>query len=483
MHPHKRPLASPSPFKYPGKCYAFPMKQEFLTRVKTDFSADFLSTTKEDLEFYGKDWTLEFPANPACIAFPKSTEDVARLLKLCHEQEIPVVPSGGRTGLSGGAVATNKELVLSLSKMNRIGKVDTLARTLEVEAGAITEAVHEACKPHGLTWPVDFASKGSSQVGGNISTNAGGVNVIRHGNTRNWVLGLEVVTMQGQVLSLGGALEKNNSGIDLRQLFIGSEGILGVVTKATLKLSALHKPSRVFFFGMKDLTSVFRLCRFTRESPLSLSAYETLDGGCLKASCQVMHVPDPFSASYPWYVLVEAEETPELDKWLEEAVSGGYAEDGMEARNSEESKRLWKIREGIAESLGVIAPYHKNDVSVPVSSLEAFLGEYNELCKTKFPQLAPYTFGHIGDGNLHINTLNTNKLPQAQFFQLTKPFDEALYALVKSHRGTISGEHGVGLLKKNHLHLTRSPEELRLMREIKKVFDPKGLLNPGKVLV
>lgn len=455
---------------------------EFLSRVESAFPADFLSTKKDDLEFYGRDWTLEFPPNPSAIVFPRSSEEVARLLALCTEYKIPVVPSGGRTGLSGGAVAPNQEVVLSLSRLNKIGKVCTLSRTLEVEAGAVTEAVHEACKPFGLTWPVDFASKGSSQVGGNISTNAGGVNVIRHGNTRNWVLGLTVVTMQGQILKLGGALEKNNSGIDLRQLFIGSEGILGVVTGATLKLAPLHKQSRVFFFGMKDLAAVFRFCRFTRESPLLLSAYETLDGGCLAATCQEMHLPDPFTRRYPWYVLVEAEESPELDAWLSEAVEGGYAEDGMEARSSEEARRVWKIREGIAESLGLIAPYHKNDVSVPVAALEAFLAEYQALCETKFPQLAPYTFGHIGDGNLHINTLNTKKLPETEFFALTKPFDEALYALVKKHGGTISGEHGVGLLKKNHLHFTRSPEEIRLMRELKKVFDPYGLLNPGKVL-
>jgi FAD/FMN-containing dehydrogenase len=455
---------------------------EFLSKLQKGFPEGFLSTKKEDLDFYGRDWTLEFPANPSAVVFPKSTEEVAKILSLCSEYKIPVVPSGGRTGLSGGAVAPNKELVLSLSRMNKIGKACTLSRTLEVEAGAVTESVHEACKNFGLTWPVDFASKGSSQVGGNISTNAGGVNVIRHGNTRNWVLGLEVVTMQGQVLKLGGALEKNNSGIDLRQLFIGSEGILGVITKATLKLNALHKPSRVFFFGMKDLASVFRLCSFTRESPLLLSAYETLDGGCLNATCQEMQAADPFAKKYPWYVLVEAEESPELDAWLSDAVEKNYAEDGMEARSSEEAKRIWKIREGIAESLGRIAPYHKNDISVPVAALEAFLAEYQTFFQSRFSALAPYTFGHIGDGNLHINTLNTKGLSAAAFADSVKEFDEALYALVKKHGGTISGEHGVGLLKKKHLGFTRSPEELRLMREIKKVFDPHNLLNPGKVL-
>lgn len=458
------------------------MQPDFLARVQKEFPADFLSTKPDDLEFYGKDWTLEFPPQASAVFLPRTTDEVARILALCSEFKVPVVPSGGRTGLSGGAVAAHKEAVLTLSRMNRIGPVCTLSRTLEVEAGAVTEAVHEATKPYGLTWPVDFASKGSSQVGGNISTNAGGVNVIRHGNTRNWVLGLEVVTMQGQVLQLGGALEKNNSGIDLRQLFIGSEGILGVITKATLKLTPLHRSSRVFSFGMKDLTSVFRLCRFTRESSLTLNAYETLDGGCLEAVSKVMNAPNPFEKRYPWYVLVEAEESPELDAWLSQALEHGYSEDGLEARSSEEVRRIWKLREGIAESLGRIAPYHKNDISVPVAALEAFLGEYQSLFAARFRELAPYTFGHIGDGNLHVNTLNTGKIPREEFQKKVRDFDEALYALVKKHGGTISGEHGVGLLKKHHLSVTRSPEEIRLMREIKRVFDPHNLLNPGKVL-
>lgn len=451
---------------------------DFLSAAQKLFPRQ-VSAKKEDLDFYGRDWTQEFSAAPCAVFFPETTKEVSDFLALCTKYRTPVVPSGGRTGLSGGAVASGKEVVLSLERMNRIGKVSTLARTVEVEAGTVTEAVHEAARPFGLTWPVDFASKGSSQVGGNISTNAGGVNVIRHGNTRHWVLGLEVVTMNGDVLALGGALEKNNSGIDLRQLFIGSEGILGVITRATLKLAPLHKPSRVFFFGLKDLAAVFRLCRFTRESSLVLNAYETMDAACLEAVCRVMNIPNPFPERHAWYVLVEAEDSPEIDSWLAGAVE--QAEDGLETRSTEEAKRIWRIREGIAESLGHIAPYHKNDVSVPVDRLEGFLREYHELFSTEFKKLSPYTFGHIGDGNLHINTLNTS-LSKDVFQSEVKKFDEALYALVTKHGGTISGEHGVGLLKRDHLHYTRSPEELRLMREIKRVFDPHNLLNPGKVL-
>lgn len=459
------------------------MQNDWISPIKNNFPPDFISQKKEDLSFYGHDWAIEFPARPSAVVFPRSTQDVSRLLALCTHHRIPVVPSGGRTGLSGGASAPQGELVLSLSRMNRIGSVCTLSQTLEVEAGAVTEAVHNHCKPYGLTWPVDFASKGSSQVGGNISTNAGGVNVIRYGNTRNWVLGLEVVTMQGQILPLGGGLEKNNSGIDLRQLFIGSEGVLGVITQATLKLSPVQRSPRLFFFGMKNLASVFHLCRLTRESGIDLLAYETFDQGCFEASCQKMGISNPFPALYPWYVLVEVESGLPVDSWLTQVLEKNFARNSLETQSTEESRKIWKIRESIAESLALIAPYHKNDVSVPVSRLESFLADYHQLFHTAtFRDLAPYTFGHIGDGNLHINTLNTGRLSEAVFQARVKEFDEALYALVKTHGGTISGEHGVGLLKKNHLFYTRTPQEISLMREIKKIFDPLGLLNPGKVI-
>src|SRR6185503_9173192 len=194
------------------------------------FPKDFLTSSPEDLQTYGRDWTKVYSPKPAAIAFPRTTDEVSRFLKICSKNNIAVVPSGGRTGPSGGAVATAGEIVLSLAKMNRMGPVDTLSHTVRVQAGAVTEAVHQHCAAQGLTWPVDFASKGSSQVGGNIATNAGGVRVIRYGLTRQWVLGVEVVLANGDVLQLNGALEKNNTGVDLRQLFIGSEGILGVVT-------------------------------------------------------------------------------------------------------------------------------------------------------------------------------------------------------------------------------------------------------------
>jgi FAD/FMN-containing dehydrogenase len=213
------------------------LPKAFTSAVNTQFPKDFLSDDSDDCRSYGSDWTRVYDAKPTAIAFPRSTDEVSRLLALCHEHDVKVVPSGGRTGLAGGAVATRGELVVSLERMRRLEPVDVAGATLRVEAGAITEAVHQHTEPFGLTWPIDFASKGSSQVGGNIATNAGGVRVIRYGTARQWVLGLVVVLANGEILDMNRALEKNNTGMDLKQLFIGTEGTLGIITEATLKLT------------------------------------------------------------------------------------------------------------------------------------------------------------------------------------------------------------------------------------------------------
>ncbi|MGZ5969262.1 MAG: FAD-binding oxidoreductase, partial [Polyangiales bacterium] len=270
--------------------------QAFLERVAREFPADFLSRDPGDLAEYGKDWTRVFTPAPLAIAFPRTTEEVSRLMKICSELEIAVVPSGGRTGLAGGAVAAKGEVVLSLARMRRIDPVELLGATVRVQAGAVTEAVHHHCEEHGLTWPVDFASKGSSTVGGNIATNAGGVKVIRYGLTRHWVLGLQVVLASGEILELNGALEKNNTGADLRQLFIGSEGTLGVITEATLKLTRVPTKLDVMLFAVPDLAGVLRLFREARTGPFTISAYEFFTDKCLARLTRHRKVCAPFSS-------------------------------------------------------------------------------------------------------------------------------------------------------------------------------------------
>ncbi len=458
-----------------------------LATISSQFPADFLTQEPSEMETYGKDWTKVFPPKPSAIVFPRTTEEVSRLLKLCNDQGVAVVPSGGRTGLAAGAVAAHGEIVLSLARMNKMYEVDTLAHTVRVQAGAVTEAVHQHCEHHGLTWPVDFSSKGSSHVGGNISTNAGGVKVIHYGMTREWVLGLQVVLMDGTVLELNGGLEKNNTGIDLRQLFIGSEGTLGIVTEATLKLVNQPKELDVFFFALDSTSDVFKLFREARRGPFTLMAFETLEDNCLAVVEKHLHGKSPFTERSGAYALMEVERPASengravLDAWLGELFEKGLVKDGTLAQSPKEARELWKLREGIGEALFNAGLVHKNDIALPVGELETFIDEMNAMFKRVQPDMEVFTFGHIGDGNLHVNTMKPVPMEKTDFLARCKVADQELFTLVQRHRGSVSAEHGIGLLKKPYLAFSRSPREIEIFRQMKRVFDPKGLLNPGKV--
>jgi FAD/FMN-containing dehydrogenase len=458
--------------------------ETFLAKLRTDFPADFATTDPHELVEYGKDWTKNYAPDPLVICFPRSTAEVARLLKLASELGIPVVPSGGRTGLAGGAVAAKKEAVLSLKRMSRMDPVDPVARTVRVQAGAITEGVHHHAKNHGLTWPVDFASKGSSHVGGNIATNAGGVNVIRYGLTRQWVLGLEVVLPTGEILELNGALEKNNTGTDLRQLFIGSEGTLGVITEATLKLAPIPREEDVFLFAVPTLDSVLELFRLARTAPITLQAFEFFTDKCLARVTRHLGARPPFTVPSSHYVLVEIERPADpavTETWLEAVLGSGFVTDGTMAQSSRESDEFWKLREGISESLAATGLPHKNDVALPIAALKPFCTELAEFFGTHYVGWEICTFGHIGDGNLHINIMKPESMPVPEFRAATKSVDRDLFEIIRKHHGSISAEHGVGLLKKEFLSFTRTPVEIEIFRSLKKIFDPKGILNPGKI--
>jgi FAD/FMN-containing dehydrogenase len=461
-----------------------PLPLELRAAVDQQFPADFLSVDPDDLVTFGKDWTRVYAPVPAAIALPRTTDEVARILRLCAAHSVAVVPSGGRTGLAGGAVAARGELVLSLSRMRRIDPVDVIGATLRVQAGAVTEQVHQHCAEHGLTWPVDFASKGSSHVGGNIATNAGGVKVIRYGLTRQWVLGLQVVLMGGTVLELNGALEKNNTGTDLRQLFIGSEGTLGVITEATLKLARLPGKLDVFLFAVPDLAGVLRLFREARQGPFTIMAYEFFTDKCLSRVQRHRKVRSPFAAPTSHYVLLEIERgaEPEVETWLSSLFERGLVSDGTMAQSSSQAAELWALREGISESLSATGLPHKNDVALPIVELESFCGELDRVFTSGYPDWEICVFGHIGDGNLHINVMKPDGLARDEFFQRTKAADHALFRLVQAHHGSISAEHGIGLLKKDYLGYSRGPAELDVLRSIKRALDPQNLLNPGKVI-
>lgn len=473
-----------------------PLPSAFTQALAADFPADFVTTDADELREYGRDWTRTIEPAPSCVVFPRTTDEVSRLLALASAHGVPVVPSGGRTGLAGGAIAARGEVVLSLSRMRALGPIDELGMTVRVQAGAITEAVHDYVAEKGLMWPVDFASKGSSQVGGNISTNAGGVKVIRYGLTRQWVLGLQVVLASGEVLEIGGALEKDNTGPDLRQLFIGSEGTLGVVTEATLKLTKAPGEHDVFLFALADnehgsaLANVLKLFFAARRAPFTVSAYEFFTQACLERL--IRHRPRrlPFAEKHPVYVLLEIEDparavsgerSPAIEAWLETQLASGYVQDATLAQHSGEAKELWALREGISESLSATGMPHKNDISLPIAKLEGFVSELGSVFESQYPDFEICLFGHVGDGNLHVNVMKPDAMSKEQFLARTHDADTTMFELVSKYQGSVSAEHGIGLLKKDALSYTRSPAEIALFRSLKATFDPRGILNPGKV--
>lgn len=454
--------------------------------IKSQFTTGFFSTDPQDLQKYGQDWSGVLKPNPCAIAFPKSTDEVSKLLKLCTQHQIAVVPSGGRTGLSGGAVAANGELVLSLEKLNYIKDLDLQSLTLEVGAGAITQSVHEFCEPHALTWPVDFASKGSSCVGGNISTNAGGVRVIRYGNTRNWVLGLTVVLMNGEILKLNGALEKNNSGFDLRQAFIGSEGTLGVITEAILKLCPLPHEDHVGvgFFKVKNFKTLLKVFEKTRQTAFTLNAFECLTHECLEQVVKFGN-KSPFVESEQGevYALIEFEAKSEVaDTYLEDLMASGFVLDGVLAQSKKEKQELWALRENVAEAVMNKSEVHQQDLSVPIKNLEPFVADIKNRYQKSYPEFEVFIFGHIGDGNLHVFIRKPQTMKSAAFHTQCEASDALLFELTQKYEGSVSAEHGIGVLKKSALSFTRSEGEIKILKKLKQDFDPAGLLNPGKIV-
>jgi FAD/FMN-containing dehydrogenase len=458
------------------------MSKRFLEALR-DALGDAVSEAAADLATYGRDWTKVHEPRPSAVVFPRGAEDVARVVRLANQHGGAIVPSGGRTGLAAGAVAAGGEVVLSLEKMRAIGDIDLAGLSLRVEAGAVTEAVHQHAARAGLTWPVDFASKGSSTVGGNIATNAGGVKVIRWGLTRQWVLGLEVVTGAGDALTLNGALEKNNTGLDLRQLFVGSEGTLGIITAATLKLCRLPGHLDVFFFALPDLAAVLRLLEDARRGPFALTAFEVLSAASHARVLRHRGLELPFAARAPYYVLCEVEghARSDVEGWLEHLVEAELVLDGTLAQSGAQAKALWALRESISESLSATGFPHKNDVALPIAALEGFTQELERTVAARWPGFEVCIFGHVGDGNLHVNVMKPEGMEKDVFLAHAHASDHAMFELVQRFGGSISAEHGIGLLKKEHLPYSRSPEELAIMRGIKRVLDPGRVMNPGKV--
>lgn len=433
-----------------------------------------------DLQHYGRDWTRQFAPAPSGVALPESVEQVLELVAWARERSTALVPSGGRTGLSGGAVAAHGEVVVSLEKLNRVLDFDPVDRTLTVQAGVTTQQVQQAAREHGLFYPVDFGSRGSSQLGGNVATNAGGIKVLRYGMTRDWVAGLKVVTGTGELLDLNRGLVKNATGYDLRHLFIGSEGTLGVVVEVTLRLTDPPPEQQVMVLALPRMDALMQVFASLRGS-LRLSAFEFFTDRAM-AHVLAHGAQRPFKSDAPFYALAEFDaDEPSALSAFEALSEAGLVVDGVISQSLAQGAQLWKLREGITESIARYRPY-KNDISVRVSRVPAFLAEMDALFTREYPHFEVVWFGHIGDGNLHISILKPDGMDGEAFDAECGRVTSLLCDVLKSHGGSISAEHGIGLLKRPYLASSRTEAEIALMRGIKQVFDPLGIMNPGKLL-
>ncbi len=441
-------------------------------------------TDAESLLRYGRDWTRAQDPAPACVLLPASIEEVQAIVKLANQHRIALVPSGGRTGLSGGAVAAHGEVVVAMDAMNKVLGFNALDRSVQVQAGVVTQQLQQFAEAQGLYYPVDFASAGSSQIGGNIATNAGGIKVIRYGMTRNWISGLTVVTGQGDVLELNKGLAKNATGYDLRHLFVGSEGTLGFICEATVQLTRTPANLTVLVFGVPDFGAVMSVLHAWQER-IDLTAFEFFSE---KAMRHVLAhgVPRPFAAPAPLYVLLEfenASEAVESDAMalFEAGVEKGWILEGVMSQSVQQLKDLWALRERISESISKYTPY-KNDISVTVANVPAFVKEVDNIVQANYPDFEIVWFGHIGDGNMHLNILKPDAVTREDFLARCKQVSGWVYGAVQKYNGSISAEHGLGSIKKPFLHYTREETEQAYLRAIKAAFDPNGVMNPGKVI-
>jgi glycolate oxidase subunit GlcD len=442
------------------------------------------SLDKDDLSKYGKDWSMNFAANPMAVIFPENEKQVIEIVKWANENKVALVPSGGRTGLSSAATATNKELVVSFEKMNKILDFNEIDQIVKVEPGVITEDLHEFVLGKGYFFPIDLAAKGSCQIGGNVATNAGGLRVLKYGMMRNWVSGLTVVTGKGEKLKLNKSLVKNATGFDLKNLFVGSEGTLGFITEVELRVTRPPEETTVVVFGLEKLSHVISVFRHFMENT-QLSACEVFSEFALERVTQMHSLQRPFDSKAAFYVLLEVEHSKgdyseKLAPLFEHCFEKGWINDGVISQSPTQLKNLWSLREFISESLSPLSPY-RNDVSVRTPNIPEFVVELEKAYAKEYPDFSVVWFGHIGDGNLHIDILKPQDMDRTEFIKKCKQSDKILFSIVQKYNGSISAEHGVGLLKKDDLLYSRSKEEIEIMRSIKAIFDPNGIMNPGKI--
>lgn len=441
---------------------------------------------------YLSDWAGDRLGLPLAVARPASTAEVAETVRLCHAHGVPMTPQGGHSGLVAGALpaADGGELVISLERLDAIRQIDVVNFTMTVDAGCILETVKQSAADHDCDFPLSLGAQGSCQIGGNIATNAGGLNVLRHGMMRQLVLGLEVVLPDGRVWDGLTALHKDNRGYALAQLFLGSEGTLGIVTGAVLRLSPRATQSRTALLGLPSVDAVVALYgRARRECSDLLSAFELIPRRCLALAMEASpELSDPLDTAHPWYVLMEvsASGTLDLDRMLEQLLERGMEDDlvcnGVLASSETQAARLWQFRESMLEGQRRRGEHLRTDIAVPISALSAFVAQASLAIHERSPDCEIIAYGHVGDGNLHVNILPPPGLAEAQKKAHLHDLETRLFEIVDQFGGSLSAEHGIGRTKQAAYLARLSPVERELVEGIKALFDPAGLMNPGRIL-
>ena len=469
------------------------MSDELNARLRTIVGAANVLEAEADMAPFLSDWRGRYHGRARAVVRPRDTAEVAAVVAACAQAGVAMVPQGGNTGLCGGAtpLVDGAAVVISLARMNRIRALDADNDTLTVEAGCTLAAVQEAAQVAGRLFPLSLASEGSCLIGGNLSTNAGGVQVLRYGNTRELVLGLEVVLPDGRVWDGLRGLRKDNTGYDLKQLFIGAEGTLGIVTAAVLKLFPAIRSRATAWVAVPDPRAAVRLLGMLRAvCGERISAFEIVGRTALGLVLQ--HIPgarDPLAGAPAWSVLVELSD-PDVDAPLDaqlqavlgEACAQGLAADAAVAASAAQAQALWALREDISEAQRIEGVSIKHDVSVPVSRIPEFLERAGAALAARWPDVRVVAFGHIGDGNLHYNLSKPAADDNAAFIARTAEVNRIVHDLVCELGGSISAEHGLGQLKREEVLRYKPALEMELMRRVKQAFDPAGLMNPGKVL-
>jgi FAD/FMN-containing dehydrogenase len=421
---------------------------------------------------------------------PASTAEVAAVVKACAEARAPIVPQGGNTGLVGGQIPMGPEIVLSLKRLNRVREVDALADSMIVEAGVTLAEAQAAAERADRLFPLSLASEGSCTIGGVLSTNAGGVAVLAYGNARELATGVEVVLPDGRVVDVLSKLRKDNTGYDLKDLFIGAEGTLGIITAAALKLYARPKARETAFVGLTSPQQALALFRSARENfGASVVSFELIPRIALDFVLRHAHnVRDPLSAAHPWYVLVElATQTAggladAAMEWLGGAAEAGLIEDAAIAASGEQRAAFWRLREEISDVQKLEGGSIKHDVSVPLGAVPEFLDQASAAVIARNPSARVVAFGHMGDGNIHFNVSQPVGADKAAFHADWEAMNEVVHDIVARHQGSFSAEHGIGRLKRDLLAAKKDPAALDVMRAIKAAIDPNGIMNPGKML-